>query len=110
MTINVASLADQFERDLADLMPGCTIAMTACDDGILARATHRLSGRTMTVALYQDDHGWIVMYQGATHTGSSAYGFDSAVTHGYRHCLDFTPDHGPGTAWAYHLHATKEHA
>lgn len=109
MTIRPASIAAQFERDVADLMPGCTLAVTVCDDGLVVKATHRTTGLAMTIALATDDD-WHVWYRGAHTSGRSAYGFDSAVTHGYRHCLDFTADHGPGTAWDYHLHATKEHA
>lgn len=101
MTIDLRPLADQFQTDLLDLAPGCELLMAAQTAGLLMGVlTHKVTRRIATVGL-EADGSWSVSTKGSRTTGSSAYGFDSALVHVYRHDLDFTSEHGPGTAWDY---------
>lgn len=94
-------------EDLARLMPGCNVrAWLNSAGGIDATATHRVTGRALrlTVGAGQrtDAEEWQVRTDaGGCTTGTTAYGFDAAVLHAYRHHLDFTAEHGPGTAHDY---------
>lgn len=92
-------LAAELGRDLRRLMPGCSVSTRSIAGGWEARAQHKVTGRTMRVTVVGDE--WTVSYSGSRTSGRSAYGCDSAVVHGYRHFLDFTSDHGPGTAHDY---------
>lgn len=94
-------LADQFQQDVLDLAPGCDLLMAAQTKSLLmAVLTHKVTRRIATVSL-DADCGWAVSTKGSRTTGITAYGFDSALVHVYRHDLDFTSEHGPGTAWDY---------
>ncbi len=98
-TRSIATLSDQFHADLSEQMPGCDVRVFSRPRGYRAVATHRITGRAVVVNLIDDE--WVVTYPGSRTTGSSAYGYDSAVVHAYRHYLDYTPEHGPGTAYDY---------
>lgn len=86
-------------EDLERLMPGCDISARSSGSGLDAFAIHRVTGLRLGVTV--EDDRWTVYTDSSATTGSSAYGFDSAVVHAYRHHLDFTGKHGPGTAHEY---------
>lgn len=94
--------------DLERLAPGCRVSVrTTPAGGWIADLEHRTTGRKAEVriadGLYCGPDEWRVTYgRGSGTTGTSAYGFDSALIHAYRHELDFDSEHGPGAAWDYH--------
>ena len=92
--------------DLARIMPGCDI--TAAPNGrggIDAEARHRVTGLSLSLTVgagpYTLATEWRLVNGTAVTLGISAYGFDAAVSHAYRHRLDYTAEHGPWSAWHY---------
>lgn len=100
----MTDLSTQLATDLEQLMPGCAVVAAAHGGAMYATACHKVTGRQLVVRVAAD--GWRVTCAGASTVGVSAYGCDSAVVHFYRHVLDFTSDHGPGTAYDYAQRAT----
>lgn len=109
-TPDLSYLAGILADDLQRLMPGCDITvMTTPDGGYIALAAHRVTARALRLdvgpTVWALEGEWVLMVAGGARTsGTSAYGCDSAVVHAYRHDLDFTPDHGPGSSWDYACH------